>query len=455
MSTHLRPEHTSETVPDTATPAEPGSCGQPRDRTRRRLIGSATGLLLVALGVMHLSLDGLTGVLVPLQPLLAERTGATPPTLGLLVALALASASLLQPVTAQMAMRWGDGRVAATGTVLAAAGYGALPAATSITAAAAAVLIGGLGSALFHPGAGSMVARAAPPGREALPLAVFSAVGTAGAALVPIAVLTGVDTLGAAAALPVAVILVAVAAGLLVSRTARAGGHPHRHHDPSAASPDHPTPRPPSTIVVPVALGALISLNGVTVNATAPLLLARTVDATDPLLGYTVAAYSAAGALGGIALALWARRTRLKTVMYTAVTVGIVASLALPHIPAPLSPLVMLAAGAGLSGTLPLLVTVAKRRGETSSAAAVGRILGLATGLGGLGYAGIGMLQAAMGYEAALTLTAAVAGALALLLITRLRDRDIDPDDYLRAAITSCGCGGCGVTRPDPQLQRA
>lgn len=360
----------------------------------------------------------------------------------------MASASLLQPVTARIAMRWGDGRTATAGTVLAAAGYGALPAATSTAAAAAAVIVGGLGSALFHPGAGAMVARAAPAGREALPLAVFSAVGTAEAALIPIAVLTGVDTLGAAAALPIAVVLLALTAGLLFSRTARAGARPHTHHQP--ASSGRPVRGSSSHIGVPIALGALISLGGVTVNATAPLLLARTVDATDPLLAYTVAAYSAAG---GIALALWARRTRLKAVLLTAVTVGILATLTLPHVAPPLSPLVMLAAGAGLSGTLPLLVTVAKRRGETSAAGAVGRILGLAAGLGGLGYAGIGILQAAIGYQAALTLTAAVAGAGALLLITRVRDRDVDPDDYLRAAITSCGCGGCGVTDKDPKLQ--
>lgn len=77
---------------------------------------------------MHLSLDGLTGVLDPLQPVLGGRTGAEPATLGLLVALAMASASLLQPVTARIAMRWGDGRGAAAGTVLVGAGYGTLPA---------------------------------------------------------------------------------------------------------------------------------------------------------------------------------------------------------------------------------------------------------------------------------------------------------------------------------------
>lgn len=64
---------------------------------------------------MHLSLDGLTGILVPLQPTLSASTGASPSALGLLVALALASASLLQPLTASLAIRWGDGRAAVAG----------------------------------------------------------------------------------------------------------------------------------------------------------------------------------------------------------------------------------------------------------------------------------------------------------------------------------------------------
>lgn len=130
---------------------------------------------------------------------------------------------MLQPLTASLAIRWGDGRAAVAGGLLAALGYGVLPATdTTFQAAAAAVVVGGLGSALFHPGAGALVARAAPPGGEALPLAMFSAVGTGGAALIPLAVLSGVDTLGAAAAVPFAVALAAVATGTLFARAARA-----------------------------------------------------------------------------------------------------------------------------------------------------------------------------------------------------------------------------------------
>lgn len=406
--------------------------------TRRAAPAAKVGALVVTLGVMHLSLDGLTGILVPLQPTLSASTGASPTALGLLVALALASASMLQPLTASLAIRWGDGRAAVAGGLLAALGYGVLPATDTTFQAAAAVVVGGLGSALFHPGAGALVARAAPPGGEALPLAMFSAVGTGGAALVPLAVLSGVDTLGAAAAVPFAVALAAVATGTLFARAARAA--PPRR--PVTATDQPRILHAPVTVFLPVLVAALISLTGVTANATAPLLLAETVGPTDPLLGYTVTAYSAAGALGGIALALAVRRTRLTTVMRTAVGIGTLAALALPHVPPFVAPAVMLAVGLGLSGTLPLLVTLAKRPDEASAAAAVARILGLATGLGGLGYAGVGALQAATGYTPALSITAAAAGGSALVLIGRLRHRGTHSHDALNTALTACGCAG-------------
>lgn len=416
----------------------------PHRRFRNRIVATSAGAVVVALGTMHLMLDGLSGVLLPLQPVVADRTGASPGALGLLVALALASSSLLQPLTAGLALRWGDGRAASAGALLAALGYGALPFTFSTAQAALAVVIGGLGSALFHPGAGAMVARAAQPGREALPLAVFSAVGTGGVALVPIAVLAGVDSFGGAAALPVAVALVAVAAGLLASRGARAAG-PRGGHRSTPATATLGVPHLSAGVALPVILGALISLTGVSVQASAPILLAETVGATDPLLGYAVAAYAAAGALGGIALALWTRHIRLKVVVFSAVAIGTAAALVLPHVAPRLVPAVLLAAGVGLSGTLPLLVTLARRPGETSAAPAVARILGLAAGLGGVGYAGIGALQVAFGYTAALTLTAVIAGGAGLILSTRLRDEDADPTISLQAAFNACTCGGCGV----------
>lgn len=54
-----------------------------RPLTSRGVPATALGALVVALGVMHLSLDGLTGILIPLQPTLSATTGTDPAALGL------------------------------------------------------------------------------------------------------------------------------------------------------------------------------------------------------------------------------------------------------------------------------------------------------------------------------------------------------------------------------------
>ena len=114
------------------------------------------------------------------------------------------TASLVQPLTARLVRRFGERGVAAAGALFAAVGYGSVPAVGSGTQAVVAVVVGGVGSALFHPAAGALIAQAAGAGRESLQLAAFSAVGAAGAAVVSFGVLVSVDSLGWAAAAPAA-----------------------------------------------------------------------------------------------------------------------------------------------------------------------------------------------------------------------------------------------------------
>lgn len=228
--------------PEAAVPAEStSSASAPTSRPRpRRTVGLLLAAATVGLGALHFGVDGLTGLLVPLQPALAARTQTAVELWTLVVAVAFASASLLQPATAHLAARWGDARTAVVGAVIAVAGYGLLPAAPTLGHALAAVVAGGLGSALFHPAAGALVARTAPRGKESLPLAMFSAVGTAGAALVPVAVVVSLDRLGSAAAAPagIAVLLVAAAVTILLARSHRRPfSPPGRTHPVTAKNP--------------------------------------------------------------------------------------------------------------------------------------------------------------------------------------------------------------------------
>jgi len=404
-------------------------------QARRRLLSRAVAVAAVgALGAMHFALDGLTSILVALQPVLADRTGARPATLGLVVAIGLASASLLQPLAARLVHRYGERLVAVTGAMMAALGYGLIPATGSVAQTVAAVVAGGIGSALFHPAAGALVARTAGAGRETLPLAAFSAVGTAGAALVPVVVLTSVESLGWAAAAPVAAALLALT---VATRALVLGKQPH-----TAAGPATPRPAGGSVRLV-VLTAALIALGGITVGASAPLLLAASYGSAHPAVAWIVATYSASGAVGGIALALWSRRTGVRAVLIPALSAGAAAAAALPFVPGPLMFPAMVVAGVGLSGSLPLLVAHARRPGETSAAGAVGRVLGLGVGLGGAGYAAVGVLQTVLGYGAALTATALVTGAAVVVAVWFICP-SVDPSDCtdsLRRAATTCPCG--------------
>ena len=399
----------------------------------------AASAALVGLGAMHFALDGLTSVLVTLQPHLEARTGARPAMLGLVVGAALATASLLQPLAARVANRFGERWAATAGAVLAAVGYGAVPATSTVPQTIAAVVVGGLGSALFHPAAGALVIRGAQRVGGALPLAAFSAVGTAGAALVPMTVLGSLPSLGWAAAAPVAVALVA----LSVAPRSKVFAAP----DTREAVPQTSTVGAGGGQVrVAVAAAALLGLATITTGASAPVLLADVFGSTHPALAWAAALFSAAGAGGGVLLAVLARRHGARRVLLPAVLTGAGAAAAVPWLPPRLVFPAMALAGVGLSGTLPLLMAHARRPGETSAAGAVGRVLGLGVGLGAVGYVLVGMLQSVVGYGVSLTVTVGIAGAGAAA-VTWFLCRSTDPalcSTAVSDAATTCPCGSCG-----------
>ena len=409
---------------------------RPHLTNRRRALGAAAAL--IGLGAMHFALDGLTSVLVALQPDLAARTGARPAMLSLVVGAALATASLLQPLAARLSSTFGERRAVAAGAILAAVGYGSVPAAASVPQAIAAVVVGGLGSALFHPSAGALVVRGAAQAGTGLPLAAFSAVGTAGAALVPLAVLGALPTLGSAAAVPVAVALAALTMALRSkvfgsSSPAHASDH---HGDVEAGG---------GQVRVAVVAAALLALAAITTGATAPVLLAEEFGTAHAALAWSAALFSAAGAAGGVLLAVLARRSGARRVLLPAVITGSAASAVIPLLPTILVFPMMAVAGVGLSGTLPLLIAHARRQGETSAAGAISRVLGLGAGLGAVAYVLVGFMQASVGYGASLTAVVGVAGVGAAA-VTWFLCRSVDPtlcDMSVADAATTCACGSC------------
>ena len=134
-----------------------------------------TGTSLAALLFLaHFCNDFFSGTLSALLPTFQVRFAAGELTLALFVATLSFSSSVLQPLFGAVADRLGRRVVAAGGVVLSSAVLSSMAVMPSPWLLAPLLLLGGLGSAAFHPAATSL-ARAAARRKGGLALGVFSA----------------------------------------------------------------------------------------------------------------------------------------------------------------------------------------------------------------------------------------------------------------------------------------
>ncbi len=151
---------------------------------RWALTGGAVAALLFS---AHLFNDFFTGALAALLPTLQLRFGASEMTLALFVASLSFSSSVLQPLFGAAADRLGRRVVAAGGVITSSALLSLMPVVPSALLLVPLLLVGGLGSAAFHPAA-TALARKATQSKGGLAVGVFSAGGTAGMALGPLVI---------------------------------------------------------------------------------------------------------------------------------------------------------------------------------------------------------------------------------------------------------------------------
>ncbi len=168
----------------------------PTRASRRALVGWP---LVALLTVAHATTDLLSAGLSALLPTVQVRFGLGETALAGLVATSWVSTSLTQPLFGALSDRLGARRVAAAGVGLAAVLLSLLAVAPSTPLLFAVLLVGGLGSAAYHPPATSL-ARMAGGRRSELAVSLFSAGGTLGLALGPLVLLAVVGTYGAGAA---------------------------------------------------------------------------------------------------------------------------------------------------------------------------------------------------------------------------------------------------------------
>ena len=388
-------------------------------RPRTALIGvPLAGLITLA----HFANDAFSNILPVYLPTLQQRFDLGEVALASLVATIALSANVLQAFMGALTDRWGRRRAAALGLLLSSVLLSFIAVAPTVWALVGMLALGGLGSAIFHPGAVAMVRDAGP--RKSLAVGVFAAGGAAGSAIMPVVVLAILRTHGPQYVPWLALIGVALAAALF------------------AWSPPSVRPRGaarPKIFDLALFMGpvGLLSFAGI-LRATAfvsftsamPLYLVhvRGVAADAAVIGATLATYGVASAAAVMLSGLLEQRVgRVRLVVGSMLLAAPVLALTLTLAPGSLPYFVAIAAGAMLTNaSVPLLVVSAQDLAPHAVGTASGMLMGFTWGIAGVAYIGFGAVQAWLGLAPALIASFAFlwpAAAVAGVVLLRHRER--------------------------------
>jgi MFS transporter, FSR family, fosmidomycin resistance protein len=388
-------------------------------RPRAALVGVPLAALITT---AHVANDAFSNILPVYLPTLQQRFGLGEVALASLVAVIALSANVLQAFMGALTDRWGRRRAAALGLLLSSVLMSFIAVAPTVWALVAMLAIGGLGSAIFHPGAVAMMRDTGP--RKSLAVGVFAAGGALGSAIMPVIVLFILRAYGPQYVPYLAAIGVALAAALFF-------------WSPPSQRPTG-TARPKifdlGLFVGPV---GLLSLAGI-MRATAfvsftsamPLYLVsvRGFAPDAAVIGATLATYGVASAAAGM-LSGWLEPHvgRVRLVVGTMLLAAPTLSLVLALEPGSLAYFGAIALGAMLTNaSVPLLVVSAQDLAPHAVGSASGMLMGFTWGIAGVAYVGFGALQAWLGLAPALVASFAFlwpAAALAGTVLVRHRAR--------------------------------
>ncbi len=187
----------------------------------------------------HFVHDGIADALYVLLPIWAQAFGLSYVQVGTLRMAYSTAMALLQLPAGMLAERIGERALLAAGSVLAGLGFVALAGSQSYAVLGALILVTGVGSAVQHPIASTLISRAYAPASRRAALGVYNFVGDVGKMVVAAGMGVGIAAVGwqgSVAAYGVIVALVGI--GTLValgSWTAKPAPPPARHPRRDAA----------------------------------------------------------------------------------------------------------------------------------------------------------------------------------------------------------------------------
>ncbi len=386
----------------------------------RNTVLATTGIPILLIAV-HATNDAFTSMLAALLPSLQLRFGLSEATLAVFVATLSLSSAVTQPLFGAVADRVGRRTMAAVGILTSSVLLSLMGIAPTPLLLFLVVLLGGLGSAAFHP-AGTSLMRILGERVKELAVAVFSSGGTIGMALGPVVILFVARTYGLRAS-PVLMIPGVVLGALLLLVLPRV---------PGTAQARKISFLDPKLVMSPVGVlslaGILRSLAFVSFINAMPLWLThlKGFAPDSPVIATTLACFALAGGLGGIAAGAISQRVARRHLIVGTMLLALpvmLASLALA--PGSFAFYAAVAgAGALANASVPLLIVSAQDLAPGSMGAATGMLMGFTWGTAGVLYLGIGFLQEAIGLTAAMVVSflgLVPAAVIALVVLSRQR----------------------------------
>lgn len=377
--------------------------------------------LAILVTLAHAANDAYANILPVFLPILQARFGLGEAALAGFVALIALSSNVLQAFAGALADRWGRRRAAALGLITGSVLMSFLAVVPTVWALVLVLAFGGLGSAVFHPAAASMVRTTGR--RKALSMGLFTAGGPLGTAAMPVVVLLVIREFGAEYVPYLAA--VGVTLGVLLFLLAPVQSQPRRSErgrifDPALFA---------GPVGVLATAGVLRAVAYISFMNAMPLYLVnvRGYAPDAQIIGWTLACYGVAASAG--VLVAGALEQRLGRVRLTVGSMLLAMPLLIVTLLVPAGTLafygVVALAGMFTNAAIPLLLVSAQDLAPKAVGAASGMLMGFTWGVAGVLYVGFGAMQQLVGLAPALTasfLFPAPAALLAFYVLRRHRD---------------------------------
>jgi FSR family fosmidomycin resistance protein-like MFS transporter len=353
---------------------------------------------VLLLSAAHLAVDGYTNIYAPLLPLLIPRLDLSLAAAGTLAMAFQVAASVSQLGFGHLADRWRPRLLVMIGPVVAVSVLSLIGLATSSLMLGLILIVGGLGSAAFHPVAATAAHRAGGD-RPGLAMSVYVSGGTLGFSLGPLifAPFAGWFGLGWTP-------LLAIPGFLVLAFFLPRAPHiaPERHGSDGGLRALRPYARPLTLLYLIVVLR---TLTGLSLTTYVPVML-TTRGLSVGEAGFAFAAYLLASGVGGFLGGPAADRFGPRRVVILSLLASTPFLAVAPALTGWPFMAVLAVGGFFLFSTLPVNVTYGQLVAPISPGTVSSLLMGGAWGTAGLAVPLVGLLADRFGIETALSITA-------------------------------------------------